>query len=283
MDGFIVKDSLKRFLEEDLAWGDVTSDKILEGKDSIRVKAVIYAKEEGVMAGIDVPRYVFEILSPDIEYICHKKDGEDIKKGDVLAEVFGPASALLKGERVSLNLIQRMCGIATKTRRFVKMVEGFNVKITDTRKTMPGLRIFDKYAVEVGGGIKHRFGLADSVLIKDNHIKIAGGIKEAVERVKNKLSHTLKIEIEVENLEDLKEALEAGVDIILLDNMSPDMVRRAVEIVDKRVILEVSGGIREDNIIDYAKTGVDVISIGSLTHSVKALDISLDLFEKKKS
>lgn len=283
MDSFIIKDYLKVFLKEDLAWGDVTTDKILEGKDLVRAKGIIYAKEEGILAGIDVPKYVFELLSPEIEYVYHKKDGEQFAKGDVLAEVYGPASALLKGERVSLNIIQRMCGIATKTRRFVKMVEDFNVRISDTRKTVPGLRIFDKYAVEVGGGIKHRFGLADSVLIKDNHIKIAGGIKEAVAKVKKGLSHTMKIEIEVESLEDLKEALEAGVDIVLLDNMTPEMVRQAVEIVDKKVILEVSGGIREDNILEFAKTGVDVISIGSLTHSVKALDISMDLFEKKKS
>ena len=216
-----------------------------------------------------------------IEYLL--KDGDEVAPGQIAARLLGPAETILMGERVALNFLQFLSGIATKTRKIVELIKDYPVRVVDTRKTIPGLRWLSKYAVRVGGGANHRFNLSDGILIKDNHIKAAGSIREAVARARRYAPHTLKIEVEVESLSELKEAIEAGADIIMLDNMPPDKIVEARKIAGAKVILEASGGINEKNILDYAKTGVDIISLGALTHSVKALDISLDLKSLKGS
>jgi nicotinate-nucleotide pyrophosphorylase (carboxylating) len=218
------------------------------------------------------------MLDQDIIFEIYKKDGEKVTTGDIIATIKGRARNILKGERVALNLIQRMSGIATLTYSYVKMVEGFSAKIVDTRKTIPGLRILDKYSVKMGGGHNHRFNLSDLVLIKDNHIKAAGGITPAVKAAKSTLSHAVKIEVEVETMEMLKEAMDAGADIVMLDNMNLNQMSEAVSIAKGKVLLEASGNVElngERNVRAIAETGVDIISVGALTHSVKAMDISL--------
>jgi nicotinate-nucleotide pyrophosphorylase (carboxylating) len=275
IDRFVAKRLIDNYLEEDITWGDITTDLLIPtGTTS---KGYVYAKEGGILAGIDVFDMVFKRIDDDISIKKNYKDGDRIKKDDVIAVICGDMNSLLKAERVALNLLQRMSGIATFTKRLTEKISGTKAKITDTRKTMPGLRYFDKYAVTVGGGINHRYNLSDSILIKDNHIKAAGGITNALNILNRNISHTMKIEIEVETIEQLNEVLKFGVDIIMLDNMTIDMMKTAVKIIDGRAIVEASGNINEDNILDVAKTGVDVISMGAVTHSVKALDISLDL------
>ena len=233
------------------------------------------AKEDGVLCGMPVVRAVFDELDPDIKLDVHFEEGQSFRRGDVLAEVCGNARSVLTGERVGLNLLQHMSAVATATSRAVKEVAGYKAKITDTRKTTPGLRYLEKLAVRVGGGTNHRFNLSDGVLIKDNHIVAAGGITAAISAARASVPHTLKIEVEVENFEELDEALAAGADIIMLDNMScPDM-KKAVDIVSGRAVLEASGNMGDRDLKEVAATGVDIISIGALTHSVKALDISL--------
>ena len=266
-------DIIKNALIEDLGRGDITTDSIIDGETW--AKGVFIAKEEGVIAGLPVVQKVFEMLDHKVQVSGKVQEGEKVKEGQVIARIEGPAASVLKGERTALNFLQRMSGIATKTRRCADIVAGYNVRIVDTRKTVPGLRILDKYAVLVGGGYNHRFNLSDGVLIKDNHIKAVGGIARAIKKVKKRIPHTLKIEVEVENLEQLVEALEAGADIILLDNMSLEDMKKAVEITEGKALLEASGNVTEELLKDIAATGVDIISMGSLTHSVKALDISL--------
>ncbi|MGI6585532.1 MAG: carboxylating nicotinate-nucleotide diphosphorylase [Gracilibacteraceae bacterium] len=276
LDNIIIDRIIKNALEEDLGWGDVTTDSIIA--DTSIIKGNFIAKEEGIVCGIEVCRRVFEILDESIGFQAHMRDGQKAGKGDIIAEISGNARSILKGERTALNFFQRMSGIATLTSKYVSEISGLKTKIADTRKTVPGLRILDKYSVKVGGGFNHRFNLSDMVLIKDNHIKAAGGIAPAVAAVKEKCSHGLKVEVEVESIKELMEAMEAGADIVMLDNMTLEMMKEAVSIAEGKVLLEASGNITIDGergVRAVAETGVDIISAGSLTNSVKAMDISL--------
>lgn len=260
-------------LREDLGDGDITTNPLVTEKEDC--KAVIRAKAKGVIAGLPIAKRVFQKLDPTVVCVDNIGDGENIKPGDIISEINGGTRALLSGERLALNILQRLSGIATLTSRYVKAVEGLPVKILDTRKTAPGLRILDKYAVSVGGGYNHRFGLFDGVLIKDNHIGIAGGISEAVAVIRKKYRQKYKIEVETSDIEQVKEALIAGADIIMLDNMSREQMRKAVRLIDRNALVEASGGINIKNVREVAETGVDFISVGALTHSAPALDIGL--------
>ena len=262
-------------LEEDLGLGDITTDSII-GSDIVG-KAVLETREDIVLAGLPVFMRVFSILDPDITFETFYKDGQKVPSGEIICSLNGSMASILKAERTALNLIQRMSGIATLTSKYVLKAASDKVRILDTRKTIPGLRLLDKYAVPMGGGCNHRFGLFDGILIKDNHIAVAGSIKKAVEAAKKNAPHGIKIEVEAEDIEGVMAAVEAGADIILLDNMSPDRMKEAVGLVAGRILLEASGGITLDNIEEVAATGVDMISIGALTHSVKAVDLSLEI------
>lgn len=272
---FLVDKIIARGLEEDLGTGDLTSNSIIPSDAT--TKAIIHAKEAGVVAGLEVVRRVFTALEPNISFFPRVKDGQPVERGTVLAEVEGKARVILMGERLALNLLQRLSGIATRTARLVSLVGNRKTRIVDTRKTTPGLRILEKYAVRVGGGHNHRFGLYDAVMIKDNHIKVAGGIAQAVELARKNTPHTAKVEVEVEDLTGVRAALEAKADIIMLDNMDVETMKQAVELVAGRALVEASGNMTEERIPQVVETGVDIISVGALTHSVKALDISLDL------
>ena len=270
----LLDDLIKRCLVEDIGTGDVTTNAIVSKDD--KSSAVIESKEEGIVAGLFVAKRVFEILSPHIEFKALVEEGSKVKPKANIAEVRGDTRAILMGERLALNFLQRLSGIATKTFNFVQLIAMYPARIIDTRKTTPGLRMLEKYAVRVGGGHNHRFGLYDAVLIKDNHIKAAGSILEAVNRVR-RYNHLMKIEVEVKDLEQLEEALSVNVDIIMLDNMDIDLMKEAVSIVSGKALIEASGGISEENVLAVAKTGVDLISVGGLTHSAKALDMSLNI------
>jgi len=273
----IVDDIIKRALKEDSPYGDVTVSAIVSPLE--RAEVDLIAKEDGIICGLDIFKRVFEILG-EVEVNLFVKDGDLVKNTMVIGKVTGNAGNILVGERIALNLLQRMSGIATLTNKYVKKLEGANTKILDTRKTTPNLRVLEKYAVKIGGGVNHRFSLSDGILIKDNHIGYAGGIKEAIELAKKNSSFVRKIEVETETKEQVLEALEAGADIIMLDNMSPDLARDMVKLINGRALTECSGNITLDTVTDYGKTGVDYISSGELTHSVKALDISLKNFRK---
>lgn len=260
-------------LREDMGEGDITTNALTTGSEDS--KAIIRAKAKGIVAGIPVAKRVFQRLDHTIVCVANVNDGEQVKPGDVLCEINGSTRALLSGERLALNILQRLSGIATQTARYVKAVEGLPVKILDTRKTPPGLRALDKYAVSVGGGYNHRFGLFDGILIKDNHIRIAGGITDAAAKIRKKYKQKYKIEVETSNIEEVKEALISGADIIMLDNMTPVQMIKAVRLIDKHALIEASGGITLKNIREVAETGVDFISVGTLTHSSPALDIGL--------
>jgi nicotinate-nucleotide pyrophosphorylase len=260
-------------LEEDVGSGDVTTAAVLSGEENGYARVV--AKSELVVAGIDIFRQVFFAVDDRIAIAVCQQDSQQVRKGQVVAEITGSLAGILIAERVALNFFQRMCGIATATRQYVEAVAGTKAKILDTRKTAPRLRILDKYAVRIGGGANHRFGLSNAVLIKDNHIEAAGGIGTAVARVRQRASHTLKIEVEVKNFQELNEAIQAGVDIIMLDNMSVPDMREAVLHVNGRIPLEASGNVNLATVRQIAETGVDFISVGALTHSVKAADLSL--------
>lgn len=260
-------------LNEDIGTGDITTLSTIPADKTATGRFV--AKEDMIICGIDLAAHIFARVDPSIELKANFKDGDAVKKGDVIATVSGNAQNVLTGERTALNFMQRLTGIATRTHASVAEVAGTNAKITDTRKTTPGLRVLEKYAVRVGGGTNHRFNLADGVLIKDNHIAVSGGIKNAVKNARAVIPHTLKIEVEVETKEQLAEALDAGADIIMLDNMSYDLMRECVGIVAGRALVEASGNMGEKNLREVAETGVDIISIGALTHTVKAADISL--------
>lgn len=262
-------------LEEDIRSGDLTTG-ITVPADS-RAGGSLRTREAGVVAGLEVARRVFARLEPAITFRALVQDGDRVSSGTVLATVAGPTRPILSAERVALNFLRHLSGIATRTRRLKELCAGYPVRLVDTRKTTPGLRMLEKYAVRVGGGHNHRFGLDDGILIKDNHLAAAGGITAAVRAAKNRAPHLLRIEVEVEDLDGVREALEAGADVILLDNMSPAVVTEAVRLVQRRVPLEVSGNISEYNIVEFARTGVDIISVGRLTHSVPVLDIGLDL------
>lgn len=270
---FYVDDIIKTALSEDINYIDVTTDYLID--ENAVSEASFVAKAEGVLAGIDVAMRVFELLCPSIEREVYIHDGEPVKKGDIIAKIKGPTRFILKGERTSLNLLQHMSGIATAANRCVKLCEGTNAAVTDTRKTLPGLRALQKYAVVAGGGKNHRYNLSDGAMLKDNHIDAYGGIIPAVAALRAKIGHMVKIEVEVRNKEELMQALEAGADVIMLDNMSCAEMAECVHIADGRAKLEASGNITLENIADVAKTGVDIISLGALTHSVKAFDISL--------
>lgn len=260
-------------LSEDVGTGDITTESTIP--ETARAHGLYKAKESGVLCGIGVAARVFELIDRDIEFTPLKRDGDKIEKGEIIAEVRGKATNVLTGERVGLNLMQRMSGIATRTAEAVAQVEGTGAKICDTRKTTPGLRVVEKYAVKVGGGTNHRFNLADGILIKDNHIVAAGSITNAVRAARANAPHTLKIEVEVETFDELNEALDAGADIIMLDNMSCEDMKKAVGIVNGRAVTEASGNMGDRNLREVADCGVDLISIGALTHSVRSLDISL--------
>lgn len=270
-----VDNIIKTALLEDINYLDTTTDYLIDENQVDTAKFL--AKADGVLCGINIALRVFEILQSDFTYEIYKHDGDVIKKGDVIATITAKTRTLLKGERTALNLLQHTSGIATATAEVVRLVEGTNASIADTRKTLAGLRPLQKYAVTVGGGRNHRYNLSDAAMLKDNHIDAGGGIANAVAKLKSKLGHTVKIELEVRTLDELRQALEAKVDIIMLDNMDCDTMRQAVEITDGKALLEASGNITAQNIRDVAQTGVDIISIGALTHSVKAFDISLKI------
>ena len=263
-------------LAEDVGRGDVTTASVVPA-DRIG-RARLDAREDFVLAGADVARVCFEVLGEgDISWQQKAVDGDRVASADVIAVVDGPLAPILMAERTALNLLARLSGVATLTDRFASAVAGTKARVADTRKTTPGLRILEKYAVRVGGGINHRFGLDDGVLIKDNHIAAAGGAVAAVQRAREKVPHTLRVEVEVEHLDELEDVIAAGADAILLDNMSVEEVERAVARAQGRVVLEVSGGIELNNVRDYADTGIDVISVGALTHSARSVDVALEV------
>ena len=260
-------------LQEDIGSGDMTTEMLFPG--DTKCKAIIIAKEDGVAAGIPVAERVFRRLDENILWNQKKREGETLKPGDILAGIEASPRIILTGERLALNFLQRLSGIASLTSRFVKAVEGLSVKIVDTRKTAPGLRILDKYGVSVGGGYNHRFGLHDGILIKDNHIRITGGITQAVKLIRKRIKAESKIEVETSTLAEVMEAISAGADVIMLDNMPTEVMRQAVEIINRKALTEASGGINLENVRNVAETGVDFVSIGALTHSPRALDIGL--------
>jgi nicotinate-nucleotide pyrophosphorylase (carboxylating) len=268
-----VAEIIKRALQEDIGSGDVTTMATVPA--GITRRAELVAKEDFTLAGIDVARRVFTTLDSDVAFEALKIDGSRVQRGDVLAWIKADARILLQGERVALNLLQRMSAVATMTARFVAAVAHTDAIIVDTRKTTPGLRVLDKYAVRMGGGQNHRTSLYDGVLIKENHIAAAGGISAAVAGARRSAPHTLKIEVEAETMDDVREALEAGADIIMLDNMSLEQMKEAVELIGERALTEASGGVNLDTVADIAATGVDLISVGALTHSSGAVDISM--------
>lgn len=266
-------------LAEDINYIDVTTDNLLD--DSHKSNAYFVAKDDGVLCGIDIAMRVFELVGSGVEAEILLNDGTAVKKGDIIANLKGSTKTLLKGERTALNILQHMSGIATATNKCVKLVEGSNARITDTRKTLPGLRPLQKYAVTVGGGRNHRYNLSDGAMLKDNHIDAYGSIKAAVNALREKAGHMLKVEVEVRNFDELQEALDCGCEIIMLDNMSLSDMTKAVEITNGRAKLEASGNITLENISEVAKTGVDIISLGALTHSVKCFDISMKIQMEK--
>lgn len=276
-----VEEIIRRALTEDIGTGDVTTDSIVSPDSEITGRFI--AKSRGVVAGWDVVRTVFRLLDQRVKVYQYVSDGAEVKPGEAIGTVTGPARAILSAERVVLNLLQRMSGIATMTRQFVSAVEGTRAVILDTRKTVPGLRVLDKMAVYIGGGANHRMGLYDMVLIKDNHIAEAGGVAEAVAEVRRHAPAGMKVEVEVRTLDQLKEALGLGVDMILLDNMNTEAIRSAVKEVGGKVPLEASGNMNLRRISAVASTGVDFISVGALTHSVTAMDISLMIDKKERN
>lgn len=275
MNNLEMDEIVRRALREDIGHGDITTDNLIPADH--HSMGVFYFKQEGIAAGLKVAQHVFALLDPEVQFEVLREDGEMIREGEEVARVTGRTRTLLTGERVALNFMQRMSGIATKTYDLTDRIQHFPTQIVDTRKTTPGLRILEKYSVRVGGGRNHRFGLFDAVLIKDNHIRAAGGIINAVQALRRNVPHLTKIEVEVESLEELKEALEAGADVIMLDNMDPEMMREAVKMGAGKVQFEASGGITAETLVEVAKTGVDYISIGGLTHSAPAVDISFDI------
>lgn len=272
---FYVDDIIKKALAEDINYIDVATDYLIPEEQTD--EAFFVSKADGVLCGIDVSLRVFQLLDESFSAKVYFKDGQHIKKGDVIAEFTGKTALLLKGERTALNLLQHMSGIATQTNEAVKLCEGTNAQVTDTRKTLPGMRALQKYAVVCGGGRNHRFNLSDCAMLKDNHIDAGGGITNAVKALRGKLGHTTKIEVETRNLAEVEEAVSAGADIIMLDNMTNSEMTEAVKLIDGRAKTEASGGITLKNIAEVAKTGVDIISLGALTHSVTAFDISMKM------
>lgn len=269
------RDIIENALLEDFRkGGDLTTDALIP--EDATGETVLRAREAGVIAGLEASLYAFKVLDKNVSFEIYKNDGDMVAPGERIVKVSGNIRAMLSAERTCLNLLGRLCGIATFTNRLVEEIKGTKAKVADTRKTTPGLRFLEKYAVKVGGGMNHRFGLDDAVMIKDNHLAFSKSISDAVEKVRNYVGHTVKIEVEVDNLDQLKELLENPVDIVLLDNMSPETLKEAVELVKGRMVTEASGNISIETIRSVALSGVDIISSGALTHSVKNFDIGLD-------
>lgn len=264
-------------LEEDLGHGrDITSECLIPLSE--QATGTLVAREDGILCGLMLALSAFSLTDIDFDMTVHKQDGDELQAGDVIAEITGPARALLTAERVALNFLTHLSGISTLTNTYVKTIEGTGAEICDTRKTIPGLRMFQKYAVSIGGGANHRFGLDDAILIKDNHIAIAGGISQSLDQAHMLAGHMVKIEIEVDTLEQLEEVLENGkANVVMLDNMKPDMLKKAVEMVDGSMAIEASGGVNLNTVRAIAETGVHYISVGALTHSAPSLDIALDI------
>ena len=272
---FQIDDIIKTALLEDINYIDVTTDLLVDEEAVSSARYV--SKDEGVLCGIDVAMRVFTLLDERVKCRVFIHDGEMVQKGDIIAEITGPTRALLKGERTALNLVQHMSGIATATNKCVQLIAGTKASVADTRKTLPGLRAIQKYAVTVGGGRNHRYNLSDCAMLKDTHLDAYGSMTGAVNALREKMGHTVKIEVEAADLDMLKEALDLGVEIIMLDNMSCEEMAEAVKITDGRALLEASGNVTESTIRAIAETGVDIISLGALTHSVKAFDISMKM------
>ncbi len=274
LNKFYIEEHVKNALKEDISFEDITTDNLTGVND--KLNCTLNTREDGVCCGLDVFETVFRLLSEDVKIKFFVKDGDIIKKGDKLAEISGPARAVLTGERTALNYIQRMSGIATTSRRYQDAISEYNVRMVDTRKNTPNFRIFEKYAVKTGCGYVHRYNLSDCAMIKDNHVKFAGSITKAVEKLRKSISHAHKIEVECDTLEQVKEAVACNVDIIMLDNMSCDMMREAVKIIDHKAIVEASGNVNMDTLKEIASTGVDVISSSAIVAKAPTLDLGLD-------
>lgn len=272
---FYIDQIIRTAIQEDINYVDVSTDYVIPAQQEGAAR--LLAKADGVLCGLDVALRVFTLLDDSFHAAVYKQDGDRLQKGDVIAQLHGKTAMLLKGERTALNLLQHMSGVATATRQACDAVQGTNAAITDTRKTLPGLRALQKYAVVCGGGKNHRYNLSDGAMLKDNHIDAAGSIQKAVEMVRGKLGHMVKVEVETRNLDEVRQAVEAGADIIMLDNMSCEEMKQAAEWVDHRALLEASGNVTLETLRDVAQTGVDIISMGALTHSVQAFDISMKL------
>lgn len=274
MNSILMNQAIQAFLLEDIGQHDLSAETVFP-RDTMG-EGVFLAKETGILCGISIPPKVYELLGGNIQFEAYKKDGDWIQKGDIIAAVTAPVRTLLSGERVILNLMQRMSGIASQTNFAVKQLDDSAIRICDTRKTAPGLRAFDKYAVQTGGGFNHRNGLYDGVMLKDNHIAFSGGITSAVSTVREKLGHMVKIEVETETAEQVKEAVQAGADIIMFDNRTPEEIKQLVKLVPPHITTEISGNVTLENIHRYKGSGANYLSLGSLTHSVRAYDISFN-------
>ena len=272
---FYVEDHVKSALMEDIGYGDITTENLAEDTDYL--KAELNTRCDGVLCGCEVFKTVFDVLSNDVKIKFYFKDGDKIQKGDKIADVEGPAKDLLMGERVSLNYIQRMSGIATETRKYQDAIAPYSAKIVDTRKTTPNFRAFEKYSVKIGGGALHRFNLSDCAMIKDNHIRLAGSLTNAVNKLRKNISHAHKIEVECDTLEQVKEAVEVKADIIMLDNMSIDTMKKAVEIINHQAIVEASGNVNLSTVNAIASTGVDIISSSAIVAKAPTLDLGFDM------
>lgn len=274
LNKFFIEEHVKKALEEDIGFGDITTDYLTNEDDEMSCE--LNSRVEGILCGRSVFESVFSILSPKVEIKFYKKDGDVIQKGDKIADIKGPARWVLMGERVALNYIQRMSGIATETNKYQKAIGEFKAKIVDTRKTTPLFRAFEKYSVKIGGGSLHRFNLADCAMIKDNHIKYAGSLTKAVEKLREHISHAHKIEVECDTVAQVKEAIAVGADIIMLDNMSIDTMRECVELINGRAIVEASGNVNLNTVHEIASTGVDIISSSAIVAKAPTLDLGLD-------
>lgn len=272
---FIIDEHIKSALKEDIGFGDITTDFLTDNNDVL--SGSLNTREDGILCGCEIFEKVFKVLSDDIEVKFYFKDGDFIAPGDKIADIKGAAKCLLTGERTALNYIQRLSGIATETNKYVKAVSDYPVKIADTRKTTPNFRIFEKYAVKIGGGSLHRFNLSDCVMIKDNHIQLAGSITKAVEKIRKHLSHVHKIEVECDTLEQVQEAINCKADIIMLDNFPLNEMKKACELINKQAIVEASGGVSLEVLANIASTGVDIISTSAITAKAPTLDLALDL------
>lgn len=272
-----IKHLIQIALEEDIGPGDITTDNAIDPE--IKGKGIILAKEPLTLAGLEVAGDVFAFIDPLVACRYLFKDGDEVAGGEIVMEVEGRLSSLLKGERTALNFLQHLSGIATNVRSYVKLLDDKNIRLVDTRKTIPGWRVLEKYAVRTGGAFNHRMGLYDGVLIKDNHIVACGGITKAIERIRDKVSHLVKIEVEVSDLSSVKEALAAKADVIMLDNMNLGMIKEAVALIGRKAVIEVSGGITKENLNSFSGAGVDLISVGALTHSARSVDLSMRIIQ----